>query len=171
MDGFDARVAHGSRVAQHSLVTLPPGARDRRGIVTGRTDGLPRGSGGRSERGIFLIAGHEFTWETKLLAKVLAAGERRTLASHRAGAVLWDVEDFRPGRPELSVSPPPQAAIASTARIHESTDLHLADPVFRRGIPTTGLVRTLLDVGAVVSLDAPRARHRRHLADDADRMA
>jgi hypothetical protein len=35
-------------------------------------------------------------------------------------------------------------------RVHESTDLDLARPVRRRGLPTTGLLRTLLDVGCLV---------------------
>ncbi len=102
-----------------------------------------------SDRGVYGIAGHQRTWEMTMMSRVLAAGPG-ALASHRAGAVLWEVERFRPGRPELSV-PRGHKPRHLEARVHESTDLHLADPVLRRGIPTTGLVRTLLDVSAVIT--------------------
>jgi very-short-patch-repair endonuclease len=49
-------------------------------------------------------------------------------------------------------------------RVHESTDLHLAPPVPVRGIPTTSVDRTIVDLGAVVPVG------RVHLAvDDARR--
>ncbi|MFP3901569.1 MAG: endonuclease domain-containing protein, partial [Acidimicrobiia bacterium] len=38
----------------------------------------------------------------------------------------------------------------ATARVHQSTDLHLIAPVQRSGVPTTPIERTLLDLGAVV---------------------
>jgi hypothetical protein len=150
MDDFDARVAVvASR--QHSLITLPQvvklgGDRHRahRRVQSGRWT--------RLQPGVFFVAGHPFTWEARVLADVMAAGHG-ALASHRAGAALWDLEKFRPGRPELSVHRHHKPHHLG-ARIHESTDLHLADPVLRRGIPTTGLVRTLLDIGAVVAADA-----------------
>ena len=106
----------------------------------------------RVEPGVYFVCGHPFTWEARLLAPVLSVGGE-TLASHRAAAVQWRVERFRPGRPEISVQRHLRP-LAVNARVHESTDLHIADPVVIRGIPTTGLVRTLLDVGAVISLDA-----------------
>lgn len=150
MDDFDSRVA-AVACRQHSLITLAQvlelgGDRHRahRRVRSGRWR--------RVEQGVFLIAGHPYTWETKLFAAVLAAGEG-ALASHRSAAVLWDIEKFRPGRPELSVARHHKPRHLD-ARLHESTDLHLADPVIRRGIPTTGLVRTLLDTGAVISIDA-----------------
>jgi hypothetical protein len=150
MIGIDAQVAEIS-CRQHSLITLAQlielgGSRqlaDRR-VASGRWR--------RIHPGVYLILGHEFTWEARVLADVLAAGDG-TLASHRCGATLWNVERFRPGRPELSVQRHRRPKRLD-ARIHESTDLHLARPVLRRGIPTTGLVRTLLDTSAVVTPEA-----------------
>jgi Transcriptional regulator, AbiEi antitoxin len=98
--------------------------------------------------GVFLVAGHPFTWDTRVLAAVLAAGVG-ALASHRTACVLWGLEDYRAGAPELSV-PRHRKAEQLDAVVHESTDLHLAQPVVRRGIPTTGLARTLLDVSIKV---------------------
>jgi hypothetical protein len=150
MVSIDAAVAEvASR--QHSLITLGQlidlgGNRQlaQRRVASGRWRTV--------ERGVYLIAGHPFTWETRVLAQVLAAGPG-ALASMRCGAVLWDIEDFNPGPPEVSV-PRGHKPRHLNARIHESTDLHLAAPVMRRGIPTTGLVRTLLDVSAVITPEA-----------------
>lgn len=150
MEGFDARVAAWAS-RQHSLITLKQilelgGSRQlaHRRVVSGRWK--------RLHPGVFLVAGHPFTWETRLLAAVLAAGDD-ALASHRSAAVLWGIERFRPGPPELSV-PRHHKPTHLDARVHESTDLHLATPVLRHGIRTTDIVRTLLDVGAVISFDA-----------------
>ncbi len=147
MSSIDAEVV-AIACRQHGLIALSQlieqgGSKQlaRRRVESGRWLGV--------ERGVYLIAGHPFTWDTRVHARLLASGEG-ALVSHRAGAVLWDVEGFRPGRPELSV-PRGHRPRHLDARIHESTDLHLADPVLRRGIPTTGLVRTLLDVGAVIT--------------------
>ena len=150
MAGIDVEVA-AIAARQHSLITLDQlvGLGGSRQLAHRRvTSGLWR----RVEAGVYFVCGHPFTWEARLLASVLSAGGG-TLASHRAGAVQWGVEGFRRGRPEISVRrhhKPKQL----DARVHESTDLHIADPVVIRGIPTTGLVRTLLDVGAVISIDA-----------------
>jgi len=149
MHDIDARVAEVAS-HQHSLITLAQLVElgGNKQFAQRRIDS---GRWRRVNRGVFVIAGHPFTWETKLMAAVLAAGEGAQ-ASHRSAGVLWDIEKFRPGRPELSV-PRHHKPRHLDARVHESTDLHLADPVLRRGIPTTGLVRTLLDSGAVISVD------------------
>ncbi len=147
MDDFDARVA-AIAARQWGLITLAQvlecgGDRHRahRRVIAGRWR--------RIHPGVFLVAGHPIQWETRMMGEVLAAGEG-SLASHRSAAVLWDVEGFRPGRPQLS-APRHHRPRGLDARVHESTDLHLAEPVLRRGIPTTGLVRTLLDVSAVIT--------------------
>ena len=102
----------------------------------------------RLHRGTYLIAGAPVTWETKVHAAVLAAGEE-ALASHRTAAVLWGLDGFRPGRVEISV-PRHHRPEHLPVRLHESTDLDLARPVRRQGIPTTGLLRTVLDIGCLV---------------------
>ncbi len=157
MDDIDARaVALAAR--QHSLISLKQYVglggdkhRARRRVASGLWL--------RVRPGVYSIAGHPFTWEARILSSVLASSDG-TLASHRTAAVLWNVEDFRRGRPEISVHRHHRPE-GLDARIHESTDLHLAAPVLRRGIPTTGLIRTLLDVSSVITLDAAE-----HAIDD-----
>ncbi len=150
MAGIDVEVAV-IAARQHSLITLDQLIRigGTRQLAHRRVEaGLWR----RVEPRVYFVCGHPFTWEARQLAPVLSAGHG-ALASHRAGAVQWGVEGFRRGRPEISVHRHRRPKDVN-ARVHESTDLHLADPVVIRGIPTTGLVRTLLDVGSVISLDA-----------------
>lgn len=150
MPSIDAEVA-AIAARQHSLFTLT----QLEALGGNRQLAHRRVEAGRwlsSDRAVYRIAGSSYTWETRVLSRVLAAGPG-SLASHRAGAVLGDVERFRPGRPEVSV-PRGHKPRHLDARLHESTDLHLADPVLRRGIPTTGLVRTLLDVSAVITPQA-----------------
>jgi hypothetical protein len=102
----------------------------------------------RVHRGVHILAGVPITWETKVHAAVLAGG-LGALASHRTAAVLWDMDGFRPGIPEISV-PRHRCPEQLPVRVHESTDLQLAAPAARRGIPTTGRLRTLLDMGLLV---------------------
>lgn len=149
MGPFDARVA-AIAARQHALITHAQaiGAGGTPAMIRHRKD---TGRWRTVHRGVYLVAGAPFTWETRLLAAVLAAG-RGALASHRSAAVLWELDDFRPGPPEISV-PRHHKPEQLPARVHESTDLELADPVRRRGIPTTGLVRTLLDMGCLTGFD------------------
>lgn len=146
MDDIDARIAaRASR--QHALITY------HQAILAGATPAMIRhrlktGRWRRMHRGVYLIAGTPITWEVKVHAAVLAAGPG-ALASHRTGGVLWDWDGFRPGRPEITV-PRHRCPEQLPVRVHESTDLDLAQPVLRRGIPTTGRLRTLLDVGCLV---------------------
>jgi hypothetical protein len=144
---LDARLATiASR--QHSLIT------HEQATVAGATRAFIRhrldtGRWWRVHPGVYGVAGTPVTWEMKVHAGVLAGGVG-TLASHRAAGVLWGVEGFRRGTPEISVARhrlPEHLPI----RVHESTDLDLARPTRRLGIPTTGLLRTLLDCGLLVS--------------------
>jgi hypothetical protein len=86
-----------------------------------------------------------------LLAHVLSAGPG-AVASHRSAAVLWELEGCRPGVPELTL-PNGRRYRRPGVRTHESTDLHLVTVVRRRGIPTTPVARTLLDLGGVLHRD------------------
>jgi len=149
MDSVDARIAAIAR-RQHALVTSAQalGCGATPAFVKHR---LSTGRWLRLYRGVYLIAGTEITWETKVHAAVLAAGPG-AMASHRTAAVLSDLDDFRPGPVELSV-PRHRRPVRLPVRVHESTDIDLAQPVLRRGIPTTGLLRTLLDIGCLVPFD------------------
>jgi very-short-patch-repair endonuclease len=98
------------------------------------------------------IAGAPVTWESKVMAAVLSAGET-AVASHRTAAVLWNLEGFRQGGPELTV-PNGRWSRSPGVRTHESTDLGLVRPVRRSAIPVTPVARTLLDLGAVMPRQA-----------------
>lgn len=85
-------------------------------------------------------------WEGRLIATCLQTGG---IASHRCAAALWDLVLFN--------EPPIEIAVRKTTRsthderLHQSTQWHLRDQTTRRGIPCTGIERTLLDCAAVVS--------------------
>lgn len=97
---------------------------------------------------VYRVAGAPRTWEQRVLLAVLAAGPG-ALASHRSAAALWGLDGSTRGVPEF-VTPRHLRSRAELGRAHESTDLHLAQPTERLAIPCTGLVRTLVDLGAVV---------------------
>jgi hypothetical protein len=144
---LDARLAVIAR-RQHALIT------NRQAVEAGASRGFIRhrletGRWWRVYPGVYALAGAPVTWELKVHAGVLAGGDG-TLASHRVAGVLWGLDGFRRGAPEISVwrhRLPEHLPI----RVHESTDLDLARPTLRQGIPTTGLLRTLLDSGLLVS--------------------
>ena len=87
------------------------------------------------------------TPHSRLLAACIAHGG---LASHRAAAALHDIDGFRLVRPEIVVAPG-RGRSAAGVRLHRSTQMDLARPVPRDGIPCTGLPRTMLDLAAVVN--------------------
>lgn len=123
------------------------------------------------DRGVIRIAGVPVTWESTVLAAVLAAGDG-AVASHRTAAVLWGLDGFRKGPPELLV-PRRRRFDRPDVRTHRSLDLDRQSPVRRAGIPTTPVERTLLDLGAAVR---PERVHlaiddaRRHNLTDWDRL-
>ena len=138
-------------------------ARRRHGILTAATvlaaggtshqvrRAVERGELERVHPGVFRIGGAPRTWHQSVLLAVLAGGPD-ALASHRSAAALWELDGSTHGRPEI-VAPRHLRSRFEAARCHESTDLHLARPTERRGIPCTGIERTLVDLGAVVPLE------------------
>jgi predicted transcriptional regulator of viral defense system len=96
------------------------------------------------DRGVLRVAGAPVTWESTVLAAVLAAGPG-AVASHRTAAVLWGLETFRPGRPEVTI-PRGRKHRRGAVTVHESTDLDRCVVQRRNGIPVTDPARTLLDV-------------------------
>ncbi|HEX6236524.1 MAG TPA: type IV toxin-antitoxin system AbiEi family antitoxin domain-containing protein [Acidimicrobiales bacterium] len=146
MNDLDRRIAS-LTARQHGLVTrgqLRSGGASPAAVRT-------RTGAGRLHRvaeGVYRVGGAPVTWESEVLAAVLAGGPN-AVASHRAAAALWGLDGCRPGRPEVTV-PPGRRYRPATARVHQSTDLPLITPVSRSGVPTTPIDRTLLDLGAVV---------------------
>ena len=114
-------------------------------------------------RGVYRLPGVPDTFEVRMRAQLLAAGPG-ALYSHRTAAWLWNLLD-PPDRHELSV-PRAHRPRALPARVHRSRDLHLAIPGAVRGLPVTGVGRTILDCAADPAMDvellvdAARRHHR-----------
>lgn len=156
---------------QHGLVTTDQlqdlGA--SRAFMRTRID---RGQWVRAAPGVVQVAGSTVTWESRLLAQVLSAGDG-AMASHRCAAALWKLDGFRrTSRPEL-VIPRTRSVERPGAILHRSSDLNLVRPVSKEGIPTTPVERTLLDLGTtcgrtevLLAVDAAR----RNSQTDWDRL-
>ena len=86
-----------------------------------------------------------------ICAAVMAAG-RGAMASHRSAARLWGIP--RPEGDPIDVLLPRRTreAAVSGACVHRPRDLLDLSPVLRTNIPTTNILRTLCDLGA---LDPP----------------
>ena len=102
--------------------------------------------------GVFALAGAPESWERSVLAACLAAGEG-AVASHRTAARFWRLLDDHDDRIELTV---PRRRLPRThgATIHRSTDLDAEYTTVRKRIPVTNPLRTMVDLGAVLSPDA-----------------
>ncbi len=94
---------------------------------------------------VFALAGVPWTQARQHLAAVLAGGDRAR-ATHRAGAWAWELTSFNQ-KPEISI-PLERYARLKDVRIHRASDLPEL-VVVRRGVPTTGVNRVLIDLGAV----------------------
>lgn len=101
-------------------------------------------------RGVYRLPGAPVTAEVRLLAMVLAAGVG-ALLSHRSAAWLWGLLPA-PGRHEVSV-PRGRCPRGADLTVHRSSDLHLAIPGSVRGLPVTGVGRTILDCAADPTID------------------
>lgn len=97
---------------------------------------------------VYVIAGSPRSWRQDLMAAVLDAGPDAAV-SHRAAAVLLGIA--RRGAPEFIeiTVPRPLSSRLEGVIVHRSLDLG-ADHVMRvDGLPCTGPLRTLIDLGAV----------------------
>jgi hypothetical protein len=96
--------------------------------------------------------GVPMTWERRLLATVLAAGDGAQ-ASHRAVARLLGVPTYEGAAVELTV-PSKRAFARPGAIVHQSRDLAYVPPVRIDGIPCTPPRRLAVDIGAVLGQTA-----------------
>jgi hypothetical protein len=109
----------------------------------------------RADIGVYRLVGPPVGWESRLLAPIMSVGPPAA-ASHHAAAALHGLPGFGDGTMELTV--PRHGDVRRPAmRVHTSTDLDRCRIVARRGIPTTDVDRTLLDLARVVG---PRRLHR-----------
>jgi hypothetical protein len=108
-----------------------------------------RRSGGRWVRvqpRVCRFAGVVLSWDAELLAACLSA---HGTASHRSAAYLWRLDGSRAQRPEIVV---PRGCRPRLDRVvvHHSKDFDRRDECWFGPIPATGLLRTVLDLGAVL---------------------
>ncbi|HEY8057129.1 MAG TPA: hypothetical protein VID94_00190 [Acidimicrobiales bacterium] len=110
--------------------------------------------------GLYALPGAALDWSTTLQGACLVSGG---VASHRSAAVLWGLDGFRQGRPEITV-PRHRRIQHEDLRVHESSqfDARLGRTQ-RHGIDVTGIDRTLLDIASLVDI------HRLLLAVDESR--
>lgn len=131
---------------QHGLVS-----RDQAlaaGMTTSQVDKrLSAGRWVRAARGVYRHAAVAPTPQSALLAVCMA---HDALASHRSAAALHGIDGYKLDRVEVVV-PKGRVFRMPGARLHHSTQMDLASPIPRDGIPCTGLRRTVLDLAAVVS--------------------
>ncbi len=97
----------------------------------------------KTHRGVYAVGHRNLTMEGRSLAAVLAAGPGAVL-SHRAAAGLWGLQPFR----DLEVTADALRKRPGI-RIHRST-LRNDEVTIVRGIPVTGVSRTLPDLAAVL---------------------
>jgi len=97
--------------------------------------------------GVYRLAGTPATWHQGLAAACLATGG---VASHRSAAELWGL--IQPaGYVEVSVRPPCHPRLRPPAILHRIEDLRPDLAVEREGLMVTDPVRTVIDLGLVLS--------------------
>jgi hypothetical protein len=101
--------------------------------------------------GVLVSAAAPRTWRQDLLVASLCAGGQ-LVASHRAAARLHGLDGFGPGPLELTVARPGRARLDG-AILHHVAALDRRDVLTIDAIRTTGLARTLCDLGSVVPPD------------------
>lgn len=85
------------------------------------------------------------------MAEILRGGTGAR-CSHLTAAWLWELVELPPRRHEISAARGTRLRNPSV-RVHESRDLHLDVPGEVRGLPVTGVARTILDCAARPDVD------------------
>jgi very-short-patch-repair endonuclease len=98
--------------------------------------------------GVYAVGHMRVPREGRWLAAVLAAGAGAVL-SHRSAAALWGIRRYE-GRPEITVRRGQRKRRGVVAR---RSSLQPDEVTDERGIPTTTVARTLLDLGTVLTDD------------------
>lgn len=133
--------------AQYGLITRAAARAEK--LTSRQIDlRLERGEWLREQPGVFRHAAVPRTWESELLGACLGTGG---VVSHRCASILWGLEPIRRAKPEISV-PIRTNRRVDRVIVHRSKQWDRVDATSIRGIPVTGLNRTLIDCGAVVTL-------------------
>jgi very-short-patch-repair endonuclease len=105
----------------------------------------------RLHTNVFAFAGSPETWERSMLAACLAAGPL-AVASHRAAARIWNL--VGPGDEIVEITVPyPLSPQLRRVVVHRSRDLVSDQTTVRNRIPVTNLLRTMVDLAAVLPPD------------------
>jgi hypothetical protein len=106
-------------------------------------------------RGVYRVGHRAPSTEATYLAAVLACGDGARL-SGRAAAHVWGLLKGRPPAPEVAA---PRRRLVPGVRVRRA-QIEPPDRATLRGIPTTAVARTLIDLAADLPLDAlARACH------------
>lgn len=142
------------------LSQLDPFARDHHGVVTRHAAarvGVSERSWYRANAagtieqlhpGVARIAGTPATPQQRIIAAVFATG-RGAMASHGTAAFLWGVPGAEPTTVDVMIGDRRRRPVVAGATIHRPRDRKDLTPVLRERIPTTNLLRTLCDLGAL----------------------
>jgi hypothetical protein len=101
----------------------------------------------RIHRGVYAVGYEPLTWEGRCMAAVLAA--RPAVASHLSAGWLWGLLRGRPGT--IHVTAPTSGRAKRPFVVHFAA-LASQDLAETKGIPTTSVARTKLDLAAMLSM-------------------
>ena len=110
---------------------------------------LKRGEWIRVLPSTFRLAAITETWHGSLMAACLHS---HGVASHRCAAALWGLISYSEPPIEVTVEKTKKSK-HPVARFHQTTQWALRDAIERKGIPCTGIERTLLDCASVMSFN------------------
>jgi hypothetical protein len=108
---------------------------------------LRKGEWQRVLPAVYRMRGAPVGLEQRLMAATLWAGPEAAI-SHRAAAALWKLEGVEPGLVELTTTTR-RTDVPKGLTLHRTTELARSDCGFLGPFRITGLVRTLVDLGAV----------------------
>lgn len=108
---------------------------------------LSTGGWTQEARGLYRHAAVPSTPLSRLLAACMA---HDGLASHCSAAAMHGIDGFTLGRIELTVSRGRRPSMPGVV-LYQSSQMSLATPIDRQGVPCTRPARTVLDLAAVVS--------------------
>jgi very-short-patch-repair endonuclease len=98
---------------------------------------------------VYRLRGAPRVWPQPLMAAQLWAWPN-AVVSHRAAAACWGLDGVEPGIVEVSILGSSRAAGPGGVVVHRSATLRRSDFGYLGPFLVTGLVRTLIDLGAVV---------------------
>lgn len=139
-------VVHEHLAEHHGVVTRSEAT--SLGLTKSQVDShLRSGRWHRIGPSVFRVAGAPATWLGSARALALSSGG---LISHRAAARVHGFDGFERARLEVTVGPKIARARDDTSRWHRSSQLDRAEPREVRGVPVTGIGRTVLDLAGVI---------------------